>query len=409
MSLFGGVPLSAGHTQQAELLADDDDAGDEFGKAVALHGDLALIGARYDDEEATDAGAAYLHSRNQGGSDNWGQFLKLTASDAAADDLFGSGLCLRSDTAVVGAPKNDSAANDAGAVYIFKRNEGGADNWGELIQITASDAQAGDQFGKDVAVNEGQDTIIVGARFEDTNGGNAGAAYIFGRNEGGTDNWGQVAKLTADDGASGDRFGKSVTISGDIAVVGAWRDDSDMGAVYIFYRNEGGTDNWGQVAKIPGDATGDQFGKSLDLSGDTLLVGAPRVDLTATNVGAAYIFKQNWDNVADSWGQVAELTGDPTDQNAYLGQSVSLDGDVAIVGSPEQYGNKNWGRVTLFLRNEGGSDNWGRNISFNSTDAAEGDHFGIGVAGSNDRILVGANLNDDGGSKSGSAYIFEDQ
>ena len=122
---------------------------------------------------------------------------KLLASDAEFFDLFGLSVAVSGDIAVVGASVESTAATNAGAAYVFQRDQGGADNWGEVKKLTASDAQAGDLFGFNVAVSG--DTAVIGAREEDAGGGDAGAAYVFQRNEGSQDNWGEVTKLTASD------------------------------------------------------------------------------------------------------------------------------------------------------------------------------------------------------------------
>ncbi|MCH8920375.1 MAG: FG-GAP repeat protein, partial [Chloroflexi bacterium] len=179
------------------------------------------------------------------------EVLKLTASDAQASVEFGFSVAVDGDTAVVGAFRESAGGSNAGAAYVFGRNEGGADNWGEVKKLTASDAQGADLFGWSVAVDG--DTAVVGAHLEDAGGNAAGAAYVFGRNEGGADNWGEVAKLTASDAQGNDRFGWSVAVDGDTAVVGAYLEDTaanNAGAVYVFGRNESGADNWGEVAKL---------------------------------------------------------------------------------------------------------------------------------------------------------------
>ena len=149
-----------------KLLASDAQAGDAFGVGVAVSGDTAVVGANGED---AGAGAAYVFGRNQGGADNWGQVAKLTASDAGADDHFGVSVAISGDTAVVGADLEAGGAGDpltfAGAAYVFGRNQGGADNWGQVAKLTASDAQAVDLFGVSVAVSG--DTAVVGARGED--------------------------------------------------------------------------------------------------------------------------------------------------------------------------------------------------------------------------------------------------
>jgi len=141
------------------------------------------------------------------------EIAKLTASDAAASDHFGFSVSVSGDTAVVGAQRDIPS----GSAYIFVRDEGGVDNWGEVAKLTASDAGVFDAFGAQVAISG--DTTVVVAFGDDDAGGSSGSAYIFERDQGGVDNWGQVAKLIASDAAVLDFFGRSVSVSGDTAVV----------------------------------------------------------------------------------------------------------------------------------------------------------------------------------------------
>ncbi|MEJ2212001.1 MAG: FG-GAP repeat protein [Anaerolineae bacterium] len=169
-----------------------------------------------------------------------GQVVKLTASDAAAGDRFGSSVAIDNDTVVVGAYWEDGAGTDRGAAYIFERNQGGtADQWGQAARLTASDAQDGDFFGCSVSISD--DTVVVGAYGENGVGfsvDDRGAAYVFERNQGGTaDNWGQVTRLRASDAANHDYFGYAVAISGDQILVGAYGENgagTDRGAAYVF-------------------------------------------------------------------------------------------------------------------------------------------------------------------------------
>ena len=218
-----------------KLLASDAEAGDRFGYSVAVSGDTAVVGARSEDAGGNDAGAAYIFQRDEGSADNWGELKKLLASDAQPGDSFGFSVTISGDTAVVGAVFEDAGGDDAGAAYLFQRDQGGADSWGEVAMLTASDAQAGDLFGWSVAVSG--DSAVVGAFFEDAGGLFAGAAYLFQRDQGGADNWGEVKKLTASDAQGGDEFGSGVAVSGDTAVVGAALEDaggSEAGAAYVF-------------------------------------------------------------------------------------------------------------------------------------------------------------------------------
>ena len=158
-----------------KLLASDGEVGDEFGVGVALSGDTAVVGALSE--------AAYVIGRDEGGAGNWGEVNKLTASDSEVDDLFGVQVAISGDVAVVGAFLENAGGFQAGAAYIFLRDQGGADNWGEVKKLIASDAEPGDAFGWGAALNG--DTIVVGAPRGDDGGSNAGEAYVFRRHEGG--------------------------------------------------------------------------------------------------------------------------------------------------------------------------------------------------------------------------------
>jgi hypothetical protein len=160
---------------------------------------------------------------------------KLTAGDGTAEDYFGSSVSISGNTAIVGAPGDDDNGTESGSAYIFSRNQGGTDNWGEVQKLLASDGAAGDYFGWSLSISGNM--AIVGAPIDDDNGGDSGSAYIFSRNQGGTDNWGEVQKLLASDGAAYDYFGHSVSISGNTAIVGAVGDDDNgdySGSAYIF-------------------------------------------------------------------------------------------------------------------------------------------------------------------------------
>ena len=149
---------------------------------------------------------------------------KLTALDGAEHDYFGNSVSISGDYAVVGASGNDDEGSDSGSAYVFVRN--GA-TWSEQQKLTASDGASYDQFGRSVSISG--DTAIVGASGDD----NEGSAYVFVRNET-TLTWSQQQKLTASDGAVGDQFGKSVSISGDTAIIGARGDDAIRGSAYVF-------------------------------------------------------------------------------------------------------------------------------------------------------------------------------
>ena len=222
--------------------------------------------------EGTGAGAAYVLERNLGGLNQWGERKKLTPGDSRVGDFFGLAVEIDGDTAVV--------VGD-GTAYVFERHLGGVDNWGQRKKLRARDSSADNGLFGSVALSGNR--ILLGARLNDDAGDNSGAAYVFARNRGGPNNWGEVRKLVPADAASGDQFGLSVALFGDRAVVGAQlNDDPDTstGSGYVFARNRGGVDQWGQRAKLAGrDTAGfDLFGWSVALSGQTAVVGSIRND-----------------------------------------------------------------------------------------------------------------------------------
>jgi hypothetical protein len=309
----GSTDVHQHYVQKTILRASDAQVSDQAGTAVAVSADIAIVGAKGEDggpgDPLANAGAAYVFSRDARSTDTWSEVKRWSASDAQAGDEFGFSVAISGDTAVIGARKEDGPLDlftDAGAAYVFQRDHGGVDNWGEVAKLTASDAQVHDFFGGNVAI--AGDYIVVGAYGEDGPGDTlsmAGAAYVFHRDQGGADNWGEVAKLTASDAQATDVF-SVVAISGSTVVVGALFEDggpsdplTDSGAAYIFERDQGGANNWGEVKKLSASDSqvDDQFGSSVAISGNTIVVAANAEDGGSgdpiSDAGAAYIFLRN--------------------------------------------------------------------------------------------------------------------
>jgi hypothetical protein len=330
--------------QMAKLTATDTLSRDEFGHAVAVAGDIVAVGAPYHDHSATvtDTGAVYVFDRDAGGMDNWGQVTKITATDSITRYDFGYSVDLDGSWLVVGAPARfaiDSGVN-SGVAYVFERNEGGMDNWGLVAVLTASDGLSDDRFGNAVAIDG--DTIVVGATGDNAPFTNSGSAYVFARNAGGADNWGQTAHISHTDTAGVDFFGHSVDIDRDTIIVGAigaddgcpWSSNCNSGAAYIFMRDEGGADRWGQAAKITAtdSITYDQFGVSVAIYSDTALIGAYGDDDLGNDAGSAYLFERD-EGGADNWGLVVKLTASNGEDSDRFGVAVAVEEDIALVGS----------------------------------------------------------------------------
>jgi hypothetical protein len=295
-----------------KITASDGQASDHFGFEISLSGDILVVGAPDEAGGGGDplagAGAAYVFYRDQGGTDNWGEVAKLTASDAAATDFFGVAVTIDGTTVVVGAFGEEGGSGGpgdyTGSAYIYEKDLGGADSWGERDILYASDLQAGDQFGIAMAIDG--DTLIIGALTEEGGSGDpltlAGAAYIYERHLGGTDNWGERVKIASSDLQSDDQFGGSVLISGDLILVSADTEDggsgdpaADGGSVYLFHRDQGGINNWGEVTIFNNSEiqAGDRFGFGLALHNESIAIGAWREDGGAGDpidrAGTAYI------------------------------------------------------------------------------------------------------------------------
>jgi hypothetical protein len=389
----------------------------------------------------------------------------LKASNTETIDAFGLSVALSGDTLAVGAFREgsiatgvngnqaDNSAENAGAVYVFRRS--GA-TWAQEAYIKASNTDAGDQFGYSVALSG--DILAVGARSETSNAtgvnGNqadnsaftSGAVYVF-RRSGST--WAQEAYLKASNTGVGDSFGSAVALDGDTLAVSAISEDSNAtsvngnqadnsasssGAVYVF-RRSGST--WAQEAYLKASNTeaNDQFGASVALSGDTLAVGAGedsnatgvngnQADNSANGSGAVYVFRRS----GSTWAQEAYLKASNTGANDLFGYSVALSGDTLAVGAYYEASNATGvngnqadnsatdsGAVYMFRRS---GSTWAQEAYLKASNTGAGDQFGHAVALDGDTLAVGArfersnatgvngNQADDSAQDSGAVYVF---
>lgn len=244
------------------LVADDGRADDAFGHAVALAGDIALIGAYGDDGRGASAGAAYVFTRT---GKQWTQTDKLVGSTTATGDVFGRAVALdRTGTmALIGAPFHDAGGTNAGVVYVFAL---GADGWTEQQILLAPDAAPSDRFGAAVALDG--TTAVVGAFFDDT----IGSAHVFTRAAGA---WAASTKLVPAEAGGADRIGEAVAIDGDLIVLGASGDDdvaTEAGAAYVYARDAG---EWRRLAKLTGPGLETRTGFAVAVAGELVVTGAP--------------------------------------------------------------------------------------------------------------------------------------
>jgi hypothetical protein len=413
--------------------ASDRAADDKYGWSVAIHNNYAVVGAPYEDEDdagintKTDAGSAYILENVAG---VWTQIQKIVASDRQPSDMFGSSVSISGDYIFVGAFTEDEDAagantlSAAGSAYVFHFN---GTKWVQTQKLVAPDRDTDDSFGFSVSVSS--NFAIISARNEDydiSNANplaNAGAAYIFS-NVGG--NWIFLQKVVAPDRAAMDYFGYSVAMDGNYAVVGAGNSGLDLtganpltdaGAAYV-YRNNAGT--WIYVQKIVAAdrAGGANFGLSVAISSDLLIVGAisENRDATGSNLmisaGAAYIFN----NVGGIWSQTQKIVAPDRAASDNFGSAVAISGNYALIGAMDE--DEDMGGANTMT--DAGSAYMFKNISglwvvqkkLAALDRAPSDFFSYSVAMNNDFAIVGAlaSDNDAGGANplndAGGAYIY---
>ena len=437
--------------QQAYVKASNTDDMDNFGCSVAVSGDTLAVGAYREDSNAAgvdgnqsdnsaeDSGAVYVFTRS---GNVWSQQAYLKASNAEADDEFGYSVSVSGDTLVVGAYQEDSSAagvngnqtdnsaDGSGAAYVFTRSGG---VWSQQAYLKASNAEAGDYFGKAVAISG--DTVVVGAYNEDSNATGvdgdqadnsmygSGAAYVFTRSGG---VWSQQAYLKASNTGIYDHFGNSVAVSGDTLAVGADDEDSsatgvdgnqgdnsadESGAAYVFTRSGG---VWSQQAYLKASNTEseDYFGESVAISGDTVVVGADGEDSSATGVngnqgdnsaddsGAAYVFTRS----GGTWSQQVYLKASNAEADDWFGESVAISDDTLAVGAHNEDSNATGvdgnqadnsavlsGAAYVFTRDTG---LWSQQAYLKASNTGGVDHFGRSVAISGGALAVGADGED---------------
>lgn len=375
--------------EEARLTPSDGIFYDRFSEWVSLDGDRAVVGSRHHDSAGHDAGAVYVFHReandtpSDSSDDYWVEEVKLTASDAEPDDIFGWIVAIRGSWLAVGAPLDDHACPtnpdcNSGSVYLFKLNDNGTpgelsdDSWQEFAKLVGADTAEDDRFGTSVAF--ASDYLVVGAFFDDdacpTNPDcNSGAVYIFRLDDNQTpgdesdDVWVPEAKVTASDGSEQDRFGFSVSAYEDTLVIGAHLDEPtsclddvppcvQAGTAYVFRRDDNDTplnssdDFWVQQAKLQASDAGPYhfFGHAVSIFDDVAVVGAEESDSACTfdpnfcNSGSAYVFRRNDNGTPtepqdDMWIEEAKLTASDAQAGERFGFSVAVDDQWIFVGA----------------------------------------------------------------------------
>lgn len=324
-----GRRAPSGTPRVASVSALDAAANANFGYSVAVSGNRMVIGAIGADE----SGKVYIFQQDPNDPNSvWTQTSTLSPATALAGMGFGASVSFAGDIVVVGAPGSPGTAS-AGEVYVFESNGNANVEWTQSAVLTIADGAAGDQFGLAVAI-DGSD-IVVGAAGSDALGLDSGIAYTFSRTAGGG-TWVQATTLRAADPSPGANFGVSVAISGNTVVVGASGDSaiaSSAGAAYVFERTDQAFADWSQISKLaPEDGrAGDLFGfrGAIAITGGMIAVGSIGSDAGGLDAGAVYLFRQ--DGVSGTWSLRDKLTASDSAPSGHYGYSLAISGgDIAV-------------------------------------------------------------------------------
>jgi hypothetical protein len=290
-----------------------------FGEVLAADGDRLLVGDPGDGSVGPQTGRAYLYERNLGGADNWG--LRRTFAETPEElSYFGIAAAIDGDRLAISALGKPLGGGLHGT-WVYGRNVGGPDQWGLVREVPFA--------GRAIALSG--TVLVIGDPMFDTTFPDAGTAYVFEENTGGPGNWGLVEQLFGSGSGTKDGFGVAVDLAGTTLVVGARRDEvpgigplvPDTGSAYVFERNAGGPDNWGQVAAFAGSDSQptDEFGQSVSIAGNLIAIGAWLHDGVGADAGAAYLFERV---SLSSWNQVQKLVPSTPQPDGRFAESVNL-------------------------------------------------------------------------------------
>ena len=379
-------------TEDQKFVPADSAPDDIYGGAVGISGDWMFNMSEWDDDNGVDSGSAYIYQWN---GSSWDFTQKILPADGTTGDNFGRSVAVEGTTALIGAHWDDTAAGgvNAGSAYIFVFN---GSTWVQSRKLVPFDTNLGSAFGNACAING---SFLAVTSWRDNPAGNdSGSVYVW-RKVG--SEWLFDQKLIASDAATLDQFGRSVWISGNLMVVGAWRNDddgSDSGCAYVFRHN--GTD-WVEEQKLrASDAeAGDNFGFSVSMDGDVIVVGSYLEDSAGTDAGAAYFFRYN----GSSWVEEQKVVGSSVSATSRMGWAVSLQGDTAVISAHSQVQSPLFAPGAAYVyRHDRGV--WIEEQLLLASDGAHADVLGFHLALDGENVLLGAWRAD---SKAGASYVYD--
>jgi hypothetical protein len=408
---------STAPTEQAILTASDAQDSDQFGWDIDIddEGEYIIVGAPQEDTTASNAGSAYIFTRS---GSTWTQQQKIQGSTVGSGDQFGYGVAINADAtyAAVGAIYDDDQATNSGAAYVFTRSGSTWTQQAKLMDIYTSTNKSSDKFGAPLAFSKDGSRLVIGAWYYNDSGESTstGAVYVMRRSG---SSWTREATLRpTGSGGNASRFGWDVDISedGDRLIVGARYDSSSgrtqSGAVYFFHRTN---TTWTlQQKRAPTDISNtDSFGVSVAISrdGTYAIIGSIGEDQTAAQSGAAYVYY--WSGTG--WNEERKLKASDASLNASFGADVSIneDGTFVVIGTFDDDQGTNAGGLYVFRRTGGSDDDavWTQQQRVNSSDIATNDRFGSKVSMNKygNYVLGGAPRADGSGNDDeGAVYVY---
>lgn len=364
-------------TELWKVSASDGQTMEHFGNAVAIEGPYALVGAFNDGDNGLKAGSAYMFNRFTGA-----ELYRIDDQAPELGDIFAYDVAIEGSLAIIGKPHDNDLGTNSGSVLIHDAATGAL-----IRTLYASDGDIGDHFGNAVAISNG--ILIVGELEDQDNGQSSGSAFLFDANTGT-----QLFKLTPQDGKKRRQFGKSVSISGNIALAGSGMPNTIPGSVYSYDVTTGLL-----IRKMmPSDGLpGDYFGNQIAQDGSIVVIGASGSDSAGTDAGAAYVF-----DVTTGQELLKLQPSDiaPFDQ---FGYSVSLDNGIAAISALGETTNGIQGGAVYLFDVATGQEL----AKLTASDGAAFDLFGTDVVLDGSSLLVGAKQDGDMGIESGSAYMFD--
>ncbi|MFK8011132.1 MAG: Ig-like domain-containing protein [Marinicellaceae bacterium] len=420
-----------------KLLASDGESNDEFAASVHLDNDRAIIGAAKDDDIDTDSGAAYIFDLSAG---TWSQTVKITSSDSLLRSYFGTDIKVDGSRAVISAvsssdmpgvfsvstyvyelvgavwtfstklEKSSSNVSSGGysvdlsgdtivvgsidSVYVFKNLAG---IWSESDNLVSSDFENGDQFGRFASLSG--DTLLVSSLYDRDYGISSGSAYIFDFSN---TTWTESTKLRGDTGGQYNSFGNSVSVSGDLAVIGVQTEDDNglkSGAAYVYALKSG---SWVQEDRLTASdgISNHFFGGNVDIDGERIVVSAVNDNQVANTAGAVYIYDKDINGV---WVETKIVASDGTNFDRF-GTDLSLDGDILVVGSEDDENGTRAGSAYVFEKKSGA---WVELVKLLPSDIVANDYFGRSVSIDKNVLVIGAERHEVNGVITGAVYIYE--